>query len=77
MTRWHYYATVLIDQINDAKSLTDLVHVSVRIDDAQYTGSITSDTAQLLRLAMHERADQIGKDGVDEFRRTVISEVQA
>ena len=77
MSHMHYMANVLIQRISQAKSLTDLVLVSARIDDAQYGGEISSDTARLLRLTMHERADRIGRDGIGEFRNTTISEVTA
>lgn len=77
MSHMHYMANVLIQRISQAKLLTDLVLVSARIDDAQYRGQISSDTSRLLRLAMHERADRIGRDGIEEFRNSTISEVSA
>lgn len=77
MSQRHYFANVLVQRINDAKSLTDLVYVSARIDDARYTGEITTDTARMLRLAMHERADKIGRDGIEQFSNQTIVEVTA
>lgn len=77
MSNLHYRANVLVRAIEASTSLTDLVYVSARIDDAQHMGDISSDTARLLRLAMHERADRMGRDGIEEFRHTTIGEVTA
>lgn len=67
-------AISIVAQIKASTSISDLVLASVRISECASLGKITPAAERLLTLACQEKADEIGRRGIEEFRNMAIGE---